>query len=133
MTASRSRLCALLLIGLGLAGCKTHKEPQTAAEAEPTRPAPPSGTMSLQGYYSSDGSTGRFQVCGTGQQWSVSDEGDVEALEQAYNQTSLPPGSVLLVEVEGGIDWRPGPGGKGKQVMLIVARFIGSAPGEACP
>jgi hypothetical protein len=130
--ASRSFLFALLVL-LGLASCKSGKDTQTAAEAEPKRPASPSGTMSLEGYYSFDGSVGRFQVCGTGQQWQVSDEGDFEALRQAYRESGASSGGVLLVDIEGGIDWRPKPVGTGKEMMLIVARFVGSSPGEACP
>lgn len=132
-TLSISLLCVLPLL-IGIAACKKAKDTETAAEVEvePTRPAPPSGTMSLQGYYSLAGSTGSFQVCGTGQQWRVSQEGDVAALEEAYREANVPPGSGLLVEVEGGIDSRPRPDGAGNETMLIVARFIGSFPGRTC-
>ncbi|HSN83656.1 MAG TPA: hypothetical protein VLS88_13820 [Polyangiales bacterium] len=126
--------CVLPFV-IGIAACKKGKDAQTAAEVEvePTRPAPPSGTMSLQGYYSMAGSTGSFQVCGTGQQWRVSQEGDVAALEKAYREANVQPGSGLLVEVEGGIGSRPKPDGAGDETMLIVARFIGSFPGRTCP
>lgn len=130
-TVSTLLLCVLPFV-IGIAACKKAKDTETAAEVEPTRPAPPSGTMSLQGYYSLAGSSGTFQVCGTGQQWRVSQEGDVAALEEAYHEANVPPGSGLLVEVEGGIDSRPRPDGAGNETMLIVARYIGSFPGRTC-
>lgn len=130
--ASRSLRVALLVL-MALAACKSGKDTQTAAEVEPERPASPSGTMSLQGYYSLVGSVGTFEVCGTGQRWRVAREGDIAALEQAYRESSVPPGSGLLVDVEGGIDWRPTPDGTGKEMMLIVARLVGSSSGKTCP
>jgi len=132
MTASMLLLCALPFV-LDITGCKKGKDTETAAEVEPTRPLSPSGTMSLQGYYSLAGSVGSFQACGTGQQWRVSREGDIAALEQAYRQSNVPLGSGLLVDIEGGVDSRPSPEGAGNETMLIVARFVGSSPGKACP
>ncbi len=43
--------------------------------------------------------------------------------------------AALAVTVEGGIDYRPSSGGGGKQMMLIVARFVrvgrGTRPRES--
>lgn len=133
-TVSMSLLCALSLVA-GLTACKKAKDAETAAEAEVelTRPPAPSGTMSLQGYYSLAGPVGSFEVCVTGQRWRISQEGDYAALEKAYRESSVAPGGVLLVEVEGGIDARPSPDRAGTETMLIVARFVGSSPGKVCP
>jgi len=127
----------LLLIGLaltlGLAGCKKGKDVETAADAKPTRPPSPSGTMSLRGNYSHAGAIGTFQDCTTGEQWRVSHEGDNAALEQAYFESKVPLGSPLLVTVEGGIDLRPNRDGPGQETMLIIARFVQTWPGTVCP
>ncbi|MGB3052370.1 MAG: hypothetical protein WBB42_15325 [Polyangiales bacterium] len=131
-TAAMLLVCALPLL-FGIAACKKGKDTETAAVVAPTRPPDPSGTMSLQGYYSLVGSVGSFQVCITGQQWRVSQEGDIAALEQAYRESNVGPGSGLLVDVEVGIDARPSPDGPGTETMLIVARFLGSSPGKVCP
>ncbi len=131
-TASIWLLLSLASVA-GLAGCKNEPPPETAAEAEPKLPPSPSGTMSLQGYYSLADPVGTFQVCGTGQHWRVSPEGDHAALEEAYRRSGVPQGSGLLVEIEGGIDSRPSPDRPGTEVMLIVARFVRAAPGEPCP
>lgn len=131
-TASTSLLCVLSFV-VGLTACKKDQDTETAAKVEPARPPSPSGTMSLQGYYSLVGSIGSFQVCVTGQRWRVSQEGDIEALEQAYRESNVAPGSGLLVDIEGGIDVRPSPDRPGTETMLIVARFVGSSPGKTCP
>ena len=131
-TAGLLLLCTLPLV-FGLTACKKGQDTETAAEVEPTRPPSPSGTMSLQGYYTLVGSVGSFQVCVTGQQWRVSQEGDIEALEQAYRESNVAPGSELLVDIEGGIDVRPSPDRAGTETMLIVARFVRSSPGKVCP
>lgn len=127
----------LLLIGLvltlGVAGCKEGKDAETAADAKPTRPPSPSGTMSLRGNYTHAGTFGTFQDCTTKEHWRVSREGDDAALEKAYFESHVPLGSPLLVTVEGGIDVRPNPDGPGEETQLIVARFVKTWPGEVCP
>ena len=70
--------------------------------------------------------------CSTGEQWPVAHEGDKKALEEAYLASGAEPGP-LVVTVEGGIDYRPRPDGKGREMMLIVARFVQIGPGETCP
>ncbi|MCZ6805560.1 MAG: hypothetical protein O7F08_01295, partial [Deltaproteobacteria bacterium] len=96
-----------LALTLGLAACKKGKDAETAADAKPTRPPSPSGTMSLRGNYIHAGTIGTFQDCTTGEQWRVAHEGDNGALEQAYLESKVPLGSPLLVTLEGGIDLRP--------------------------
>ena len=88
--------------------------------------------MSLHGTYAQVGTSGVFRDCTTGQQWRVADEGENEALEQAYLATGVQP-EPLVVTLEGGIDYRPRPDGQGKEVMLIVARFVRVGPGDFCP
>ena len=131
MKTSLTLLVALSL-SVGLGACKKAKDTETAAEPKPTRPPSPSGTMSLRGYYTHVGTVGTFQDCTTRQQWKVSQEGDNVALEEAYLGSGVPLGSALLVTVEGGIDVRPTEDG-GNETMLIVARYVESAPGGLCP
>ncbi len=126
-------LLTLLALVLGLTGCKKGKEVETAADAEPGRPLSPSGTMSLTGNYSQIGAIGTFQDCTTREQWRVAHEGDNEALEKAYLDSKVALGSRLLVIVEGGIDLRPSLDERGQETVLIVARFVATRPGEACP
>jgi len=127
-------LCTALAVGmLGTPACKKGKETETPKEIEPTRPPSPSGTFSLRGYYMHAGTVGTFQDCTTGQRWRVAHEGDHAALEEAYLQSDTSLGTALLVTVEGGIDLRPNPDTGRDETMLIVARFVESAPGELCP
>jgi hypothetical protein len=126
-------LLCMLTMANGLTACKNTNEPQTALKAKPKRPASPSGTMSLQGYYTQVGGIGTFEECVTGGRWRVAKEGDNVALEQAYLDSGVGLGSRLLVNVEGGIDLRPRPDRDGRETMLIVARFVRAWPGEQCP
>lgn len=127
----------LLLVAMcgivGIGACKKGKDTETAADTRPSRPPSPSGTMGLHGTYWYVGGTGTFRDCATDGQWTVANEGDNRALEQAYLESGVQPGSPLVVTVEGGIDYRPRAGGSGREMMLIVARFVRLGPGEACP
>lgn len=118
---------------MGMTACKKGKEPETAADERPHRPPSPSGTMSLQGTYSQSGAIGTFRDCTTGEQWTVAHEGDNLALEEVYLASGVPSGSPLVVTVEGGIDYRPRFDGAGREIMLIVARFVRLGPGKTCP
>jgi copper homeostasis protein (lipoprotein) len=113
------------------AACNKHQETETAVEAKPKRPPTPSGTMELRGEYSRSGDIGVFRDCTTGQQWPVADEGNNHLLDRAYLASGVPLGAPLVVTVEGGIDHRPSPGG-GRQMTLIVARFVQVGPGATC-
>jgi uncharacterized lipoprotein NlpE involved in copper resistance len=127
----------LLLIAicgaLATTACKKSKDTETAADARPSRPASPSGTMSLHGAYWRVGDAGTFRDCTTNGQWRVANEGDNQALEQAYVESGVQPGAPLVVTVEGGIDYRPRPDGSGREVMLVIARFVQLGPGDVCP
>lgn len=118
---------------VGLTACKEGKDTETPVETRPSRPASPSGTMSLHGTYAYADGRGTFRDCEYGGQWPVANEGDNRALEQAYAESGVASGSPLLVTVEGGIDYRPRPDGQGREMMLIVARFVRLGPGEVCP
>jgi hypothetical protein len=89
--------------------------------------------MSLHGTYSQSGAIGVFRDCTTGEEWTVAHEGDNGALEHAYGESGVPGGSPLVVTVEGGIDYRARQDGSGREIMLIVARFVRLGPGETCP
>jgi hypothetical protein len=74
-----------------------------------------------------------FRDCTTGEQWPVADEGNNHLLDEAYLASGTPMGQPLVVTVEGGIDDRPVPNGRGKTMTLIVARFVKVGPGSVCP
>lgn len=134
MTKSTTLLVlGMLTLVSGLAACKNTADSETAVQAKPKRPASPSGTMSLRGYYTQVGAIGTFEECMAGGRWRVAKEGDNLALEQAYLASGVGLGSRLLVNVEGGIDLRPSPDRDGRETMLIVARFVRAWPGEQCP
>ena len=129
-TMTRALLVAIL-VALAAPACKKGKDTETPLDAKPSRPLTPSGTMSLRGEYTQAGELGTFRDCTTGQQWPVSNEGDNEALQEAYLASGAQPGP-LLVTVEGGIDYRSPPDRKGKEMMLIVARFVQADPSKTC-
>ncbi|MGB5701371.1 MAG: hypothetical protein WBM48_01020 [Polyangiales bacterium] len=132
-TGMRALLLVTMFGLVGLTACKNSKDTDTAADTKPTRPPTPSGTMSLHGAYSQTGAMGTFRDCTTGEQWTVAHEGDNKALEQAYAEARGTSGYPLVVTVEGGIDYRPRSDGSGREIMLIVARFVKRGPGETCP
>lgn len=126
---------AVLVLGLlvaasSVSGCKKGKE--TANASEKRTPAPPSGTMSLQGMYSYMADAGIFEDCATRERWPVAQEGDNPSLERAYGDAKIAPGSPLLVTVEGGLDSRPRADRRGKETTLIVQRFVRTWPRETC-
>ena len=131
-TAVKTLILIAMCAALGLPACKKGKDTETPADTRPTRPPSPSGTMSLHGSYTQVGTSGVFRDCTTGEQWPVAHEGDNLALEQAYLASGVQP-DPLIVTVEGGIDYRPRADGKGRAMMLIVARFVRIGPGETCP
>ena len=114
---------------LALSACKKGKDSDNAADK--LQP-PPSGTMSLQGMYSYMADAGVFMDCATREQWPVAPEGDNAALERAYGEAEIAPGSPLLVTVEGGLDMRPKVDRRGKETTLIVQRFVRTWPRETC-
>ena len=118
---------------VGVTACNKNEEPETTPAKTPPGPPAPSGTMSLHGLYTYLGTTGVFRECRTGQQWTVANEGNNGVLEQAYFESGAQAGSPVVVTVEGGIDYRQRPDGSGREVMLIVARFVQLGPGESCP
>lgn len=130
------RITQLLALGalaglLALSACKKGKDSDSAADKlQP--PPPPSGTMSLQGMYSYMADAGVFEDCATRQRWPVAHEGDNAALERAYGEAKIAPGSPLLVTVEGGLDMRPKVDRRGKETTLIIQRFVRTWPRETC-
>lgn len=132
-TPTKVLLLIAMLGLLGITACKNSKDTDTAADTKPTRPPTPSGTMSLHGTYSQAGAIGTFRACTTGEQWTVANEGDNRALERAYAEARGTSGYPLVVTVEGGIDYRSRSDGSGREMMLIVARFVRLGPGETCP
>ncbi len=126
---------AVLVLGLLVAAttvsaCKRGKETVNASEKR--KPAPPSGTMSLQGMYSYMADAGIFEDCATRERWPVAQEGDNASLERAYGEAKIAPGSPLLVTIEGGLDSRPRVDRRGKETTLIVQRFVRTWPRETC-
>ncbi len=127
-----TQVLVLSLLGavLAMSACKKGKDSDTAKEKRD--PPPPSGTMSLQGMYSYMADAGVFVDCATQERWPVAHEGDNAALERAYGEAPIAPGSPLLVTVEGGLDSRPRVDGRGKETTLIVQRFVRTWPRETC-
>ncbi len=121
-----SSLCAALAVS----ACKKGKDSENASNKR--EPPPPSGTMSLQGMYSYMADAGVFVDCATRERWPVAHEGDNAALERAYGQADIAPGMPLLVTVEGGLDLRPKVDRRGKEMNLIVQRFVRTWPRETC-
>lgn len=130
--ATKAVLLVATCAALGMTACKKGKDTETAADTKPTRPASPSGTMSLHGTYTQVDTQGMFRDCTTGEQWPVAREGENEALEEAYLASGAQP-APLVVTIEGGIDYRARADGQGKEMMLIVARFVRVGPGDTCP
>ena len=118
-------LAALLALG----GCKKGKDSDTPVKREPP---PQSGTMSLQGMYTYMADAGAFVDCTTREQWPVAMERDNAALERAYSQARIAPGSPLLVTVEGRLESRPKVDRRGKETNLIVDHFVRTWPRETC-
>ena len=121
---------SLLGAALAMSACKKGKDTVTASEKR--EPPPPSGTMSLQGMYSYMADAGIFVDCATRERWPVAQEGDNAALERAYSEAKIVPGSPLLVTLEGGLDSRPKVDRRGKETTLIVQRFVRTWPRETC-
>jgi len=123
-------MLSLICAALAMSACKKGKDSDTAADKRD--PPPPSGTMSLQGMYSYMADAGVFVDCATREQWPVAHEGDNAALERAYGDAEIAPGTPLLVTVEGGLDLRPKVDRRGKETTLIVQRFVRTWPRETC-
>lgn len=127
---TRVVLLSLLGAALTMSACKKGKD--TVDASEKREPPPPSGTMSLQGMYSYIADAGIFEDCATRERWPVAQEGDNAALERAYGEAGIAPGSPLLVTLEGGLDSRPRVDRRGKETTLIVQRFVRIWPRETC-
>lgn len=121
---------SLLIALLAAGGCKKGKDSNTADDAK--GPPPASGTMSLQGMYSYMADAGIFVDCATRERWPVAMERDNAALERAYGEAAISPGSPLLVTVEGRLESRPKIDRRGKETNLIVDRFVRTWPRETC-
>ncbi len=130
ITITRVLLLSLLGAALTVSACKKGKD--TVNPAEKREPAPPSGTMSLQGMYSYVADAGMFEDCATRERWPVAQEGDNPSLERAYGEAKIAPGAPLLVTLEGGLDSRPRVDRRGKETTLIVQRFVRTWPRETC-
>lgn len=124
---------AMLALGamLAVGGCKQSRDSATAADAK-REPQLPSGTLSLQGMYSYMADAGLFLDCATRERWPVAMEGDNAALERAYGEAKIAPGSPLLVTIEGRLERRRKPDSKRMETNLIVERFVRTWPRETC-
>ena len=76
---------------------------------------------------------GLFTDCRTGERFPVAQKGDNAALERAYLSTRKEPAEPLYVTIEGHFSLEPKMEGDGKQMAIIVDKFLSiSADGE-CP
>ena len=74
----------------------------------------------------------RFRDCRTGLQWPVAMSDDYLALERAYGDRRVTPGSDLLVSLQGRIEPRPRMEGQGTEPTLVVEKFVRAMPGQSC-
>jgi len=88
--------------------------------------------LAMRGMYRYFADAGLFTECLTRRKWPVAQEKDNAALESAYAKARLTPGEELLVNVEGQVAMRPKMEGQGAQPTLVIERFSGVWPGEAC-
>lgn len=73
-----------------------------------------------------------FEECLTGRRYPVAREGDVAALEQAYEDAASGPDEPLLVSFEGALLPRQAVDREPETASLVVRRFIGAWPGGHC-
>jgi len=73
-----------------------------------------------------------FRDCHSELQWPVAMSDDYRALEHAYRARHTPPGSELLVVLDGRIEQRPKVDGPGTAPTLVVERFVRAIPGQTC-
>jgi len=88
--------------------------------------------LAMRGMYRYFADAGLFTECLTRRKWPVAQEKDNAALESTYAKARLTTGEELLVNLEGQVAMRPKIEGQGAQPTLVVERFIGVWPGEAC-
>ena len=73
-----------------------------------------------------------FEECRTGRRYPVAMEGDYLALERAYLAERPEAGSAVLATFDGAVAERPAMEGPPRRTV-IVERYVGLWPGEACP
>jgi copper homeostasis protein (lipoprotein) len=88
--------------------------------------------VSMRGMYSYMADAGIFRECVTQLKLPVAQLEDNAALESAYGRARKEPNEQLLVNLDGRIAMLPPTEGEGLQPTLVVERFIGVRPGEAC-
>lgn len=88
--------------------------------------------VSLMGVFRYMADAPRFRDCRTNLQWPVARSGNYRALERAYIDAHVPPGSELLVSINGRIEQQPRVEGGGTEPTLIVERYLRAMPGEKC-
>jgi copper homeostasis protein (lipoprotein) len=88
--------------------------------------------LNLSGMYRHIADTGVFTECTTGWRLLVAEERDSDALDAAYAGRRQRPGEELKVQVNGRLIAGPNSAAAVGQPVLVVERFIGSAPGETC-
>lgn len=86
----------------------------------------------MRGMYSYMADAALFTECLTGRRFAVAFEADSISLEKAYLKAQSVPGQAILVNVEGQIAQRPAMEGDRTEQSLVVDRFIGIWPGQAC-
>jgi heat shock protein HslJ len=80
--------------------------------------------------YQADAAT--FNECYTGRRYPVLMEKDYLALERAYREAKMAPGSLALAEIEGRFVERASEAGAAPRDHLLVERLGRLWPGETC-
>jgi len=100
------------------------------------RPDPIEPRLHLQGLFRYQADAASIRLCATGATLPVAMQGDYQRLERAYlnARPAGPTAPPLLVNLEGQIsDQAAAEPGRGLQRTLLVERFVGVHPGQACP
>jgi copper homeostasis protein (lipoprotein) len=99
-------------------------------------PQPIDPRLHLAGMFRYLADAATIRLCATGARLPVAMAADYRRLERAYlkAQPAGRPGQPLLVNLEGLITNRPSAEpGRPPQRTLVVERFVGVHPGQACP
>lgn len=90
-------------------------------------------SLLMQGEFTAQADGARFVECLTGRSHAVAPGPGATQLQRAYLAANRPPGAALHVSFEGTITRRPAPEGDRLVSTVVVDRFVGTWPGQACP
>lgn len=100
------------------------------ARTEDFRPFAPA--LDLAGMYRYVADAPLLRECLTGRRFPVRGGPDNAALERAYSESGVEPGSPVKVTMRGRIERQAAMEGTGKEVVVVVEALEGVWPGESC-